>query len=393
MNIDHPQRSYVLVLVANFLWFFGLSTYINFRGLYARLLGANPVEVGLFSSVFLVSALIWTGLSGPLCTRFGVKRVLILSWLIILPAPIIYILAPSWQWLLLSAVFEGSSWLSTPPLRTYIARVSAGKNRGVAYSFIISSIALAGIPAPVLGGFLIQWFGYPVIFLLAGLIFVISTFFLLPISSIPQQQAESKQKHQRRYFSNRIFILSTVFMAVIISLSFFTRDFIPLFLEDHWGLQEDIIGILMAIFNGSAVLLAPLIGVVGDRIGYTKILPLPIFGLLASLGLMVIVPSSLWLYPIFAFRGTFFGVFSLMNALVSNHLPQEQIQGAFTTYTFLQRLPSPITPIFSGIVYGLDPSIPFVVSALLFPLPLAINVLLHREEKHPVTELQNEETG
>lgn len=393
MNIDHPQRSYVLVLVANFLWFFGLSTYISFRGLYARLLGANPFEVGLFSSVFLVSALVWTGLSGPLCTRFGLKRVLILSWLIILPAPIIYILAPSWQWLLLSAVFEGSSWLSTAPLRTYIARVSAGKNRGAAYSFIISSIALAGIPAPVLGGFLIQWFGYPVIFLLAGLIFVISTFFLLPISSIPQQQAESKQKHQRRYFSNRIFILSTIFMAVIVSLSFFTRDFIPLFLEDHWGLQEDIIGILMAIFNGSAVLLAPLIGVVGDRVGYTKILPLPIFGLLASLGLMVIVPSSLWLYPIFAFRGTFYGVFSLMNALVSKNIPQEQIQGAFTTYTFLQRLPSPITPILSGIVYGLDPSLPFVVSALLFPIPLAINVLLHREEKHPVTELQNEETG
>lgn len=381
------------MLVANFLWFFGLSTYISFRGLYARLLGANPFEVGLFSSVFLVSALVWTGLSGPLCTRFGLKRVLILSWLIILPAPIIYILAPSWQWLLLSAVFEGSSWLSTAPLRTYIARVSAGKNRGAAYSFIISSIALAGIPAPVLGGFLIQWFGYPVIFLLAGLIFVISTFFLLPISSIPQQQAESKQKHQRRYFSNRIFILSTIFMAVIVSLSFFTRDFIPLFLEDHWGLQEDIIGILMAIFNGSAVLLAPLIGVVGDRVGYTKILPLPIFGLLASLGLMVIVPSSLWLYPIFAFRGTFYGVFSLMNALVSKNIPQEQIQGAFTTYTFLQRLPSPITPILSGIVYGLDPSLPFVVSALLFPIPLAINVLLHREEKHPVTELQNEETG
>ena len=391
LSIDHPQRSYVLVLVANFLWFFGLSTYISFRGLYARLLGANPVEVGLFSSVFLVSALVWTGLSGPLCTRFGVKRVLILSWLIILPAPIIYILAPSWQWLLLSAVFEGSSWLSTPPLRTYIARVSMGKSRGAAYSLVVSSIALAGIPAPVLGGFLIQWFGYPVIFLLAAMIFVMSTFFLLPISSIPQQQAETKQKRQQRYFSNRIFILSTVFMAVIISLSFFTRDFIPLFLEDHWGLQEDVIGVLMAIFNGSAVLLAPLIGIAGDRVGYSKILPLPIFGLLGSLGLIVIAPSPLWLYPIFAVRGTFFGIFSLMNALASKHIPQDQMQSAFTTYTFLQRLPSPITPLFGGISYGLDPSLPFIVSTFILPFPLAINVLLHRAEKHRIKPLQTEE--
>jgi len=391
LSIDHPQRSYALVLIANFLWFFGLSTYLNFRGLYARLLGANPIEVGLFSSVFLISALVWTGLSGPLCTRFGVKRVLILSWLIILPAPIIYILAPSWQWMLLSAVFEGSSWLSTPPLRTYIAHVSEGKSRGTAYSFIVSSIALAGIPAPVLGGFLIQWFGYQVIFLLAGLIFVISTFFLLPISSIPPQQTESQQKRQPKYFSNRIFILSTVFMAIIVSLSFFTRDFIPLFLEDVWGLQEDIIGILIAIFNGSAVLVAPLIGVAGDRVGYTKILPLPIFGLLGSLGLLVIAPGFLWLYPIFALRGTFFGVFSLVNALVSKHLSQGQLQSVFTTYTFFQRLPSPITPLVGGMAYGLDPRLPFVVSALLIPLPLTINILLYREEKHPIKELQNEE--
>jgi predicted MFS family arabinose efflux permease len=295
--------------------------------------------------------------------------------------------------MLVSAVFEGSSWLSTPPLRTYIAHVSEGKSRGTAYSFIVSSIALAGIPAPVLGGFLIQWFGYPVIFLLAGLIFVISTFFLLPISSIPHQQTESQQTRQQKYFSNRIFLLSTVFMAIIVSLSFFTRDFIPLFLEDVWGLQEDIIGILIAIFNGSAVLVAPLIGVAGDRVGYTKILPLPIVGLLGSLGLLVIAPSFLWLYPIFALRGTFFGVFSLVNALVSKHLSQGQLQKAFTTYTFLQRLPSPITPLLGGMAYGLDPSLPFVVSALLIPLPLIINILLYREEKHPITEVQNEQQG
>ncbi|MFX1300774.1 MAG: MFS transporter, partial [Promethearchaeota archaeon] len=171
----------------------------------------------------------------------------------------------------------------------------------------------------------------------------------------------------------------------------FTRDFIPLFLEDVWGLQEDIIGLLIAIFNGSAVLVAPLIGVTGDRVGYTKILPLPIFGLLGSLGLMVIAPSFLWLYPIFALRGTFFGVFSLMNALVSKHISQQQLQSAFTTYTFLQRLPSPITPLFGGIVYGLDPRLPFVVSALLIPLPLTINILLYREETHPIQELQNYE--
>ena len=103
-----PRRSYAFLLVSNFLWFFGLGLYSNFLSLFLTNIGATPIDAGLFSSIAMASGILWTGLGGVLTTRFGVKPLLIVGWIIVIPSPIIYILAQTlgWQIALFGAVCQ-----------------------------------------------------------------------------------------------------------------------------------------------------------------------------------------------------------------------------------------------------------------------------------------------
>lgn len=384
-TIPHPRRNYGILLTGNFIWFFALGLYSNFITLYIRGLGANPLEIGIYLSVFFTSTLIFTGLAGPLATRFGEKPILVLSYAVIIPAPIIYLFAPTWHWTLLGAIIEGVSMLAIPPLRTYIRHVTGGKHRGFGYSLLISSIAIAWIPSPLLGGYLITWLGYTTAFLAATALYLISTFFILFISSVPRTPEIQLQKKGQEFFSNRTFLFATLLMVVIISVQTFTNLFVPLFLSDNFGLQEDMIGVLYAILNGSGAVLGPLLSMSGDRWGHTKILPFSVTSYFVVLGLLVLLPSSLLLAPVFILWSCYYGISSMVNAIISHNVQATQLTNAFAVFTFFQRILTPFTPFLGGITYAITPSLPLATASLLLPLPLIILVLLHRTQKSEKT--------
>lgn len=377
-SISHPSRSLALLLIANALWFFALMVYSTFIALYIEDLGATPVEVGIFFSVFLTSALIWTGLSGPLTNRFGVKPVLILSWLIIIPGPIIYILAPTWQWTLPGAFIVGAAWLATPPLRTYISHATAGRKRGLGYALLSSSAAISGIPAPTIGGFIITWFGYHHLFMLAIVLFLISTLFILPISHIPRANNTPKPKRLRALLSNKVFRTTALLLLVLTTIETFTSFFLPLYLKDHFTLQETHIGVLTSIQNGSGTLLGPLLSAASDRYGYTKILPLPLTSYYTTLALLIIVPTPALLPPVYAYLGCYQSTYSILNALISHNIQPEQLPNAFALTSAIQRSLTPLTPTLGGITYAINPTLPLATSTLLLPLPLTLALLLHK---------------
>jgi MFS-type transporter involved in bile tolerance (Atg22 family) len=88
LHVGHPRRSFAFLLLANFVWMIGLGLYVYFIGLYLiNHLGAGPVEVGMYSAVLMLSALLFVPLGGPLTARFGEKWLLVASWASIIPAP------------------------------------------------------------------------------------------------------------------------------------------------------------------------------------------------------------------------------------------------------------------------------------------------------------------
>ena len=379
--VGHGRRSYAFLLIANGLWVFALLLYSSFISLYIRGLGAYPVEVGSYSTVLTLNLVIWIALGGPLTTRFGEKPILILSWIITVPAPLIYLTAPTWHWTLLGAILEGVSGVGWGPLWGYINHVTGRRRRGLSFTLLSASSAVGGIAAPALGGLLIGSFGYPLVFLLAALIYGVSTLLVLPITSIPRSADTPARRWRGGFLSNRVFLLATLVWAAVMTLVMVANAFVPLFLKDQFGFQEAQIGVLVSVFDASGALLGPLLGIAGDRWGHTTVLPLPIAGTLGFFGALVLAPSLLFLPGIYALYGVTYATGPLLIATLSKSIPENEVSSAVAIFSCLGRSLTPVAPLLGGVGYSFHPALPLSVTALALPLPLAILLFLRRAQR------------
>lgn len=382
-TLKNPQRSYAFLLLSNSLWFFGLGLYSSFLSIFLTGIGATSVEAGLYSSIMMASGILFTGLGGLFTTRFGVKRFLIIGWFVVIPAPLIYIVAQSfgWQWALFGAFFEGTALLASAPFRTYTSHVVSRGRRGFAYSLIASSAALGGIPAPTIGGFLITGFGYTNLFIISTICYIISTLLLFPLSSVRQSKESSRQQWRGDFFKNRVFILTTIFMGIIFSIYTLADFFIPLFLHDRFGLSESYIGVLFTILSASGAILGPLLGVAGDRWGYSKVLSIPIVGSMSYYILLLLFPSPIFLPIAYIIRGLSYGGYILTNAIISHQIHPDQLPNAFAVFVLASRAITPFTPYIGGISYAIQPALPLLVSSLLLPINFLIIYMIYRFKK------------
>ena len=358
-------------------WIFGVFLYSNFIGLYMReALGANSLEVGYWSTVFLLSMLIFTGLGGPLTARLGEKQVMLIGWLVIIPAPLIYLFAPSWPVVLIGAFLEGATMIAIAPMGGYITSISRGSRRGRAFGLSSASAAIGGIPSPVLGGMIVTIFGYQLLFLLATVFYIISTLLVLPISSIPGTRAERTGQRSWKFLKNRVFIALTGFWFIVSTMYWIANMFVPLYLYDQWGLLEAQIGALGSIRNASGTILGPLMGWIGDKWSYIGALTCSVLGTFGFYGLLIMNPSVVFLPFIYAISG-FIHTFSLNSAILSHNILRGQLPDAIAAYNLVGQSLSPISPIIGGIMFAVTPGLPLLITSMLIPAPLMLLFLLH----------------
>ncbi len=100
-------------------------------------------------------------LAGRWSARFGRRRVLLLGWVLGIPAPLLVIWAPSWDWViaanLLLGLNQGLAWSTTVVMKIDLA---GPRRRGLAMGLNEASGYLAVAGAALAGGLLAERFGY-----------------------------------------------------------------------------------------------------------------------------------------------------------------------------------------------------------------------------------------
>ncbi len=380
--IEHPRRSYVLLLIADLLWVFGITLYANFTALYIQDLGATPIDVGIYYTILAFFSLIAIIIGGPLTNRFGEKTILVASWFIILPAPLILLTAQSWHWTLGSTVFEGLSMIASAPLGSYINYLTGSKHKGLIYTIFGAASCAGNIPGPLLGGFIIDLYGYHLVYILATIVYFSSALFTLPISKVPRIPRASNQTQNLGFLSNRVFLYATILFAINMGILNLAYSFLPLFLRDRFGFNTTQIGLLGSILNTSATIFGPLLGAAADKYGFTGIITLKVFTSIGFFSLLVLTPSPIFLPAIYAIHGLSYRLNLILMAVFSRHLSPAQLPNAIAVFSASGRVLSPLTPFLGGIGYAIGPSIPLFYGGLLIFLPLIFVVLLFRAQKH-----------
>ena len=190
--------------------------------LYLQELGAGAGQIGLFFTLGAIAPLLFQVFCGWLSEPVGRLQAIAIGSLAGVAGYVVYILAPTWQWLLLATatgamatsfvapsymafiaeesteqtrgrVYGLSSTLIDPAYNSLISKAVLLKLRGTAFGLFSTSIGIISLPAPYLGTMLWERFTPQFPFYIP----LVATLLLLPIMwlkfKLPPSNPEADQ--------------------------------------------------------------------------------------------------------------------------------------------------------------------------------------------------------
>lgn len=190
----YPKKELTQVYFSAALRGFSVSLMAIFIPLYLfQERGFSLSQTLLFFVFYSVMFAVCTPLAAKFSSRFGLKHSILISGPLYMLSIIALYFLPAGPWLLLSASsFLGASqafyWMG---MHLVFFHVSHPRHRGEEVGIRAGVTVIATIFGPLIGGVLITYFGFKVLFMLTGLMLIGSALFLFL----------SKEKYEKYHFS------------------------------------------------------------------------------------------------------------------------------------------------------------------------------------------------
>ncbi len=126
----------VSVMVAQTTAMFIAWLWWPYRSLYILELGASKEVLGALLMIETVGGMVFQLPGGVLADRFGRKKIMLLSAIIGLGSPLIYLLATSWVHIAPALLLASTSALSRPAYNALIAESLPPEKRGSGFAAI-----------------------------------------------------------------------------------------------------------------------------------------------------------------------------------------------------------------------------------------------------------------
>jgi len=123
-------------------------------------LGASVTIIGLFTAITTAEQTLFQLPGGILADRYGRKRIIVYGSFIRTLSPLIYFLAPSWEWIVPAAIINGMASLYMPAFSAIIADSMPEKRRGAGYGAYNAITNVPVMLGPLIGGMVIETYGY-----------------------------------------------------------------------------------------------------------------------------------------------------------------------------------------------------------------------------------------
>jgi len=182
-----------LMTLALFLWGAGEGLFLYILPLYMQQLGATPEEVGvvLALAAFLTACSFIPG--GLLADHFDPKKVMIGGWIIGGLSSLMMGLAPDWAAFVPGILIYNVSAYCIPAINSTIAEASGDAPLEHTITLTFAGYAAGSILAPLIGGRLADAIGTRWLFIISGVIFLISLGVVLQLRRQPAHRHRSSQ--------------------------------------------------------------------------------------------------------------------------------------------------------------------------------------------------------
>lgn len=248
------------------LWGIPYNLYLPFVSVFMAALGLTPTQIGVVSTVFLASQMVWSLFSGVLTDKLGRRTATlifdILSWSV---PSLLWMFAQDFTWFVVAALFNGA-WRVTETSWGLLLIEDAPDDKLI-HMYSITHIAglIAGFVAPIAYFFVQRYSVVPTVRFLYGLTFVMMTtkfvtlYFLCKETSVGKRRmAETKnvsilahlwdsRRVLKDMLSNRRVLLTVAFMACFMGMRNINDAFWPLLVTEKLGIAPENLSIFSTL--------------------------------------------------------------------------------------------------------------------------------------------------
>ena len=356
-----------------------------------EVLGANAVVLGLIASIWSAAFLFFILIGGWLSDHYDRKKVLITGMVATLPNPIIFALAPDWRITVLANLLGAlGAAFSTPAYIALLYSSSEQRTRSRVLAVMTTVISLVNVVVPPLGALVVQRLG--------GLdelriIFVAQFVLSIPVLFLTNRKLESSIRRvsaspkglvdsMKGIFGQIIDVYrlsrerkATAWLFIAVSGPWAWETVAPLWIiyaAEVCKSSITIIGFLPAVYSLTAALLLYPLAQVSDHRGRKRVIllvrpflyfcvaSLIIGGTFPGFAIAPFIPLLAW-----AFRAIGDSAGPSWTAASTEVIPEEMQSEWEATRDFLWRAMAIPASIFGGLLWNVDPRLPFICAFLV----------------------------
>jgi MFS family permease len=369
------RRTFTILFLAFFSWVFGFGLYDDLFPIHARALGATPVQLGLLFTLRQLTIVAGSMLGGILSDRYSRRAVMLVSWFLGVPAPLLYWAAPSWPWLLPGVFLYEITIFGLPALNAYIAERTVPERIASTFATLTASSSLALLLAPALGGLVAARWGIPTTFLLALACYTLSTILIFRTERDQRARQPLPWRRALRFWESGGLWPLIAMLGLMTGVPVALAPFVSPFLREVRGLGLAQIGALGSVLSGGGLIFTLLAGRAADRWGHRRVLVVTM--LLIAAGTLIVALGPVVLLPFAFLIRSRSAAQSLSQAVVGGRATMESAGRAFGLYGMLTGLVGAGGTFLAGFAYRVDPALPLIAGAALVTV-LALILLLQR---------------
>jgi len=363
------NRDIKLMTLAIFLWGAGEGLFFNIQPLYIGNLGANPAQIGgILSLMGLVTGLAFIP-AGYLADRLPRKPLLLGGWVCGSLSMLICYLAQDLRGLIPGLMLYSLSASCMPVINAYLATAAGGQSLETVFTMTTAAYTAGMILSPALGGLLADSISMRAVYLAAAGVFALS---MTAVLSIAPQRSDSGlgPRSDLRLLLNRRFLGFVIPVLLAFFAMHLVFPLVPNYLADVRGWSTLWIGVLGSVAAVGTTLLSLLLGRVRGKRSRGLLLGQGLVWL--STGMVLWAPGLAGVALAFLLRGGAAACRALTSARASNFLGEANrglSLGATSTTVVLSQVLAYAT---AGLLYGLQPALPFLAALALIPAGMVL---------------------
>ena len=153
------RGNYLVIVMSWILIDFAMELQATYYGPFVLYdLGATETILGLIGFVSLIALALVQFPGGYLADKYGRRWLISTLTFGVALSYIFSMLAPSWHWILVGALFGNFCCFYTPALEAMLADSTPSERRGMGFSIITLITKVATTPAPIFAGLLVTMF-------------------------------------------------------------------------------------------------------------------------------------------------------------------------------------------------------------------------------------------